>query len=97
VEVYATKGPGLLSRRLIVGRETDEASAKWRCSQRNRALAALIISLVRCIAADTSSIILSTFGIDTRDIQGILLQAGDKAATSPPALTQAKEVTHGPG
>jgi hypothetical protein len=25
------------------------------------------------------------------------MQAGDKAATSPPALTQATEVTHGPG
>jgi hypothetical protein len=46
VEVCATKGPGLLSRRLIVGRETEEALAKFRCSQRSSALAALIISLV---------------------------------------------------
>jgi hypothetical protein len=50
VELWATKTPGFDSRRFIVGRETDEAFAKWRCSQRKRALAARISSLVSQIS-----------------------------------------------
>jgi hypothetical protein len=50
VELWATKTPGFDSRRFIVGRETDEAFAKWRCSQRKRALAARISSLVSKIS-----------------------------------------------
>ncbi len=47
VEVYAPRLPGFVSRRLIVGSETFEASAKSDCSQRNKALAARTCSLVR--------------------------------------------------
>src|SRR5438045_179493 len=47
VESWAPKIPGFDSRRLIVGRETEDFSAKSRCSHRRSALAARISSLVR--------------------------------------------------
>jgi hypothetical protein len=52
---------------LIVGRETAEAAAKFRCSQRNSALAALIISLVRDMAGEDDALdtIFNTSGIDS--------------------------------
>ena len=64
--MWAAKGPGLLSSRFIVGRETAEAAAKFRCSQRNNALAALIISLVRdtAVECDALGTIFNTLGID---------------------------------
>lgn len=47
VSAWATMMPGLASRRLMVGRETEEALARSRWSQRRRARAARISSLVR--------------------------------------------------
>ena len=43
--------PAFDSRRFIVASETDEASAKSRCSHRTRARAALINSLLSTSAA----------------------------------------------
>jgi len=47
VDIWAAIIPGFDSRRFIVGSDTDEAFAKSRCSQRNRARAARINSLLR--------------------------------------------------
>ena len=51
VEVCASKVPGFDLRRLMVGSEIEEASAKWRCSHRKSALAARITSLLRMVIA----------------------------------------------
>jgi hypothetical protein len=50
--------PGFDSSRFIVGRETDEAASRSRCSQRKRARAARISSLVR-----------TAFGLDAGTLQ----------------------------
>jgi hypothetical protein len=66
VEAWAAKPPGFASSRLTVGSDTDEASARSRCSQRSKALAARMSSLVIWGSAtfDSLSSVFKTSGID---------------------------------
>jgi hypothetical protein len=70
VEPWAANFPGLDSRRFTVGRETEEADARWRCSQRRRALAARISSLVRggSVINHMLQVSFNTPGIDLRSL-----------------------------
>ena len=61
VGAWAAMRPGLVSNRLIVGNETSEASASWRCSHRSNARAARSCSLV-----SEPEVLFDPLGIDTR-------------------------------
>src|SRR4051794_18721979 len=72
VELWAAKVPGADSSRLMVGSDTPEALARFRCSQRNSARAARISSLVMDSESNASGIyfeplrvFINTSGIDT--------------------------------
>jgi hypothetical protein len=69
VRIWAAKGPGCVSRRLIEGSDTPEASASFDCSQRNNDRAARTCSLVSNLIPQVLTILrdsLNTLGITIR-------------------------------
>jgi hypothetical protein len=94
VDRCAAMTPAFDSRRFIVGSDTDEATARSRCSQRTRARAALINSLLSTSAADAKQV---EEGFEAR-LAGLTAAAMSPVGTEQPkrARTKSSKATRNP-